>query len=114
MFSLYEISSAEPYSTEFAVRSTSSGVRRVRVISFRIDEPKGDAEEDAYLGLAARFGVSRKEAKRAYKVAADAQRAYDESAYAGANPNTLHTMGRCAARALDGARRDLARALCRR
>lgn len=40
-----------------------------------------------------------------------AQRAYDESSYAGANPNSLHTMGRCAARALDGARRDLARAL---
>lgn len=53
--------------------------RRVRVISLRIDEPKGDAEEDAYLGLAARFGASRKEAKRAYKAAADAQRAYDAS-----------------------------------
>ena len=40
-----------------------------------------------------------------------AQRAYDEAPYAGANPNSLHTLGREAARALDGARRDLDRAL---
>lgn len=40
-----------------------------------------------------------------------AQRAYDEAPYAGANPNSLHTLGREAARALDGARRDLAHAL---
>ncbi len=40
-----------------------------------------------------------------------AQRAYDEAPYAGANPNSLHTLGREAARALDGARRDLVRAL---
>ena len=43
--------------------------------------------------------------------ALDAQRAYDEGPFAGANPNSLHTMGRAAARALDGARRDLARCL---
>lgn len=43
--------------------------------------------------------------------ALDAQRAYDEAPYAGANPNSLHTLGREAARALDGARRDLVRAL---
>ena len=40
-----------------------------------------------------------------------AERAYEEAPYAGANPNSLHTMGRAAARALDGARRDVARAL---
>ena len=40
-----------------------------------------------------------------------AQRAYDEAPYAGANPNSLHTLGREAARTLDGARRDLAHAL---
>ena len=30
-----------------------------------------------------------------------AMRAYDEAPYAGANPNSLHTPGRLAARALD-------------
>lgn len=40
-----------------------------------------------------------------------AERAYSQSDYAGANPNSLHGMGRLAARALDGARRDLARCL---
>lgn len=40
-----------------------------------------------------------------------AERAYDEAPYAGANPNSLHTLGRAAARALDGARADLARCL---
>lgn len=40
-----------------------------------------------------------------------AMRAYDDAPFAGANPNSLHTMGRAAARALDGARRDVARAL---
>lgn len=39
------------------------------------------------------------------------ERAYDEAPYAGANPNSLHTRGREAARALDGARADLARCL---
>ena len=43
--------------------------------------------------------------------AAEAMRAYEEAPYAGANPNSLHTMGRLAARALDGARADLARCL---
>ena len=43
--------------------------------------------------------------------ALDAMRAYDEAPYAGANPNSLHTLGRSAARALDGARADLARCL---
>lgn len=40
-----------------------------------------------------------------------AERAYEASPYAGANPNSLHTMGREAARALDGARVDLVRLL---
>ena len=43
--------------------------------------------------------------------ALEALAAYDESPYAGANPNSLHTMGRQAARALDGARRDIASCL---
>ena len=43
--------------------------------------------------------------------ARDALLAYDEAPYAGANPNSLHTMGRQAARALDGARAELARCL---
>ena len=40
-----------------------------------------------------------------------AMSAYDASAIAGANPNSLHTLGRAAARELDGARRALARCL---
>ncbi|WP_444328345.1 aminotransferase class V-fold PLP-dependent enzyme, partial [Paratractidigestivibacter sp.] len=40
-----------------------------------------------------------------------AERAYAASDYAGANPNSLHGMGRLAARALDQARADLARCL---
>lgn len=40
-----------------------------------------------------------------------AEQAYDASPYAGANPNSLHTLGRQAARALDGARRDIAHCL---
>lgn len=43
--------------------------------------------------------------------ALDAQRAYDEAPFAGANPNSLHSLGRAAARALDDARRDIVRAL---
>lgn len=43
--------------------------------------------------------------------ALDAERSYEESLIAGANPNSLHTLGRAAARALDEARRDVARAL---
>ncbi|WP_058270362.1 aminotransferase class V-fold PLP-dependent enzyme [Olsenella massiliensis] len=43
--------------------------------------------------------------------ALDAERAYEASEIAGVNPNSLHTLGRRAARALDGARRDLVRAL---
>ena len=40
-----------------------------------------------------------------------AERAYAASDYTGANPNSLHGMGRLAARALDQARADLARCL---
>jgi len=43
--------------------------------------------------------------------AREAMDAYERTPYAGANPNSLHTMGRQAARALDGARRDLVRCL---
>ncbi len=41
--------------------------------------------------------------------ALEAEREYDESPIAGSNPNSLHTLGREASRALDGARADLAR-----
>lgn len=41
----------------------------------------------------------------------EAERAYEASRIAGANPNSLHTLGREAARALDRARARLARAL---
>lgn len=61
------------------------------------------ASERTYLDFAASAPL------RAEALAA--QRAYDEGPFAGANPNSLHTMGREAARALDGARRDLARCL---
>ena len=44
-------------------------------------------------------------------VAAQALDQYEKQPYAGANPNSLHTMGRQAARALDGARRDIMRAM---
>ena len=44
-------------------------------------------------------------------IAARALDDYERKPYAGANPNSLHTMGRQAARALDGARRDLVKAL---
>ena len=43
--------------------------------------------------------------------AIEAEHAYELAPYAGANPNSLHSAGREAARALDGARRDLARLL---
>lgn len=43
--------------------------------------------------------------------AREALLAYEEAPYAGANPNSLHTMGRQAACALDGARAELARCL---
>ena len=41
--------------------------------------------------------------------ARDVELAYEASDFAGANPNSLHSAGREAARALDGARRDVAR-----
>ena len=56
-----------------------------------------------YLDYAASAPMSR--------VALDAERAYEASPIAGANPNSLHTLGRLAAQALDGARRDLVRCL---
>ena len=43
--------------------------------------------------------------------AIEAMRAYDISEIAGANPNSLHSLGRRAAQALDAARRDVARSL---
>lgn len=51
---------------------------RVRVIALRVDEPGGQSEEDAFMGLGVRLGASHKETRRAYRAAAAAQRAYDE------------------------------------
>ena len=45
------------------------------------------------------------------KEALEAEQEYDRAPYAGANPNSLHTAGRSAARALDAARREIARLL---
>ena len=42
-----------------------------------------------------------------------AQREYDDSELAGVNPNSLHSLGREAARALDEARRPAVRATSR-
>ena len=44
--------------------------------------------------------------RRPQSLAAEA--AYEDQRWAGANPNSLHTLGREAARALDGARADIA------
>lgn len=41
----------------------------------------------------------------------EAGEAYDKSVYAGANPNSLHTLGRMSAQALEHAREDIARTL---
>lgn len=57
------------------------------------------ADTFTYLDYAASAPVSQ--------VALDAEAAYERQDFAGANPNSLHTLGRRAARALDGARRDL-------
>ncbi len=51
--------------------------KSVHVIALRIDEPRGTSEEDAFYELGVRFGVTRKEARHAYRAAAAAQRAYD-------------------------------------
>ena len=56
-----------------------------------------------YLDYAASAPLSR--------AAKEAQESYENAPYAGANPNSLHTMGRQAARALDAARTDLVRCL---
>lgn len=63
----------------------------------------GHATGRVYLDYAASAPLRRE--------ALEAERAYEASSYAGANPNSLHSAGREAARALDGARRDLARLL---
>ena len=43
--------------------------------------------------------------------ALEAERAYEQSSIAGANPNSLHTLGRTAAASLNGTRRELASCL---
>lgn len=48
-----------------------------RILTLRIDEPRGTSEGDAFLGLAAELGASHRDAKRAYRAAVAAQRAYD-------------------------------------
>ncbi len=64
---------------DLAANAFAVAGRPVRIISLRIDELRGETEEAAFKGLAARFGASRKEAARAYKAARAAQRSYDEA-----------------------------------
>lgn len=64
---------------DLAANAFAVAGKRVRVVSFRIEEPKGESEAAAFQGLAQRFGASHKEAKRAYKAAVAAQRDYDET-----------------------------------
>lgn len=52
--------------------------RQVRVIDLRIDEPRGQTEEAAFTALGQRMGAGRREARRAYRAAKAAQRAYDD------------------------------------
>lgn len=64
---------------DLAANAFAVAGKPVRIISLRIDELRGETEEAAFKGLAARFGASRKEAARAYKAARTAQRSYDEA-----------------------------------
>ncbi len=64
---------------DLAANAFAVAGRPVRIISLRIDELRGETEEAAFKGLAARFGASRKDAARAYKAARAAQRSYDEA-----------------------------------
>lgn len=64
---------------DLAANAFAVAGKPVRIISLRIDELRGETEEAAFKGLAARFGASRKEAARAYKAARAAQRSYDEA-----------------------------------
>ena len=63
---------------DLAENSFAVAGESLRVISMRVEEPRGTSEEDAYLGVAAELGVTRKEGRRAYRAAIAAQRAYDE------------------------------------
>ncbi len=63
---------------DLAVSAFAVAGEGLRVISMRVEEPRGTSEEDAYLGVAAQLGATRKEGKRAYKAALAAQRTYDE------------------------------------
>lgn len=50
-----------------------------RLLSLRVDDPRGASEEDAYLDLAARLGATRREAKAAWKAAVHDQREHEEA-----------------------------------
>ena len=62
---------------DLTVNAFAVAGKRVRVVSVRIDERGDESEEQAFIGLGQRFGASRKEAKRAWRAAVAAQRAYD-------------------------------------
>lgn len=62
---------------DLTVNAFAVAGKRVRVVSVRIDERGDESEEQAFIGLSQRFGASRKEAKRAWRAAVAAQRAYD-------------------------------------
>lgn len=62
---------------DLTVNAFAVAGKRVRVVSVRIDERGDESEEQAFIGLGQRFGASRKEARRAWRAAVAAQRAYD-------------------------------------
>ena len=66
---------------DLAVNAFAVAGERLRVLSLRIDERRGEPpacrEEEAFIQLAQSLGASRKEGKRAYKAAFMAQREYD-------------------------------------
>lgn len=62
---------------DLTVNAFAVAGKRVRVVSVRIDERGDESKEQAFIGLGQRFGASRKEAKRAWRAAVAAQRAYD-------------------------------------
>lgn len=64
---------------DLTVNAFAVAGKRVRVVSVRIDERGDESEEQAFIGLSQRFGASRKEAKRAWRAAVAAQRAYDDA-----------------------------------
>ena len=62
---------------DLAVNAFAVAGRAVRVAALRIDEPCGQTEEAAFVELGLRLGATHRDARRAYRASAAAQRAYD-------------------------------------